>query len=133
MKNLLDFVEAPLYTIHIPSITEYRLYMFGDDVIDAREKRQPARAKPDKDNIRIDDRGYLYYQMDNGVDDLPDDVIKQGKLAMAKTGLLFGGLDVLWDGKKAWVLEMNTAPYLGAITVRKYADAFTRYIGERQK
>lgn len=118
MKKPLDFVLANLYTIKVDNLKEYRVYMWGNEVIDARIKLTAKGAKADPDDMRFGDQ-YEFCRFE--MNELPADVVVQAKRAMAKTGLDMGGLDILWDGDEAWVLECNTAPYLGDITATKYA------------
>lgn len=127
MKKPLDFIHAPLYTIKVDSVAEYRLYMFGNDIIDARIKTYKlGKGDEPKDKIRIgDDWVYNLVKVAN----LPPDVVIQAAKAMPRTGLLYGGLDVIVDKDGlAYILEMNTSPYLGDMTAEKYAVKFREYV-----
>lgn len=127
MKKPLDFVHAPLYTVKVDSVAEYRLYMFGNEIIDARVKTFALGKRPEpEDKIRIGD-DWVYNPIK--VQNLPADVAVQAAKAMPRTGLLYGGLDVIVDKDGlAYILEMNTAPYLGRTTAAKYAAKFKDYV-----
>lgn len=124
MNKPLDFVEANLYTVKVPSSGEYRVYMFNGEVLDARVKLLADGAEENPDNMRHEDK-YEYCKL-NG--NLPDDVKEQARRAIKKIGLFTGGVDVLWDGERATVLEINSAPYIGGDTAEKYAEAFKDYL-----
>ena len=73
---------------------------------------------------------YEFCQLDGKV---PDDVSTQAEKCIKKLGLFTGGVDVLWDAKqgKAYVLEVNSSPYLGGRTAEKYALAMRKYLEEK--
>lgn len=134
MKKPLDFVRAPLYTVKVDSIAEYRMYMFGDQIIDARIKTYKWYAdEPEpEDKIRVGDN-WVYNPLtktDINMGLIHIDIREQTSLVMKKSGLLYGGIDILWDGAKSFVLEINTAPYLGETTAKKYAKCFVDHINK---
>lgn len=107
--------HAPLYTKFIPSTREYRVHVVNGRAINVRRKS--------------DDDFY-------NVTHYPQDVADQAVAATRAVGLDFAGVDVLWDGAstyygQAWVLETNTAPGIGGITVGLYANALRGLIRER--
>lgn len=112
MEKPLDIVEAKLYTVYIPKKWEYRLYMVGDKVIDASWKGRLLAETPQNWKVRSRDNGFVHIPMK--VEDVPDDVVLQAQKAMMVTGLDFGGVDVILGEKDklAYVLEVNTAPWL---------------------
>lgn len=120
-KKALDLFTVPLYTIKVDNVAEYRVYMFGTEVLDYRRKV----GKP-KDGMLIGDD--IEFLIDN--EPLPDDVVVQATKAARRLGLMTQGLDVIWDGKQAYVLETNTAPYLGIQTAKKYAARLEQFVKE---
>jgi hypothetical protein len=105
------FLEhAPLYTKFVPSTREYRVHVVDGVAINVRRK-----TEDDFYNVRI----------------YPDDVVNQAVAATRAVGLDFAGVDVLWDDTHAWVLETNTAPGIGGLTVGQYADALKGLIRRR--
>jgi glutathione synthase/RimK-type ligase-like ATP-grasp enzyme len=129
MKNPLDFVEASLYTVKVPSTAEYRVYMFGSKVLDARIKLLIEDIEPDPDGMRYAEDKYEYCRLRDSYAVLPQDVQDQAIKCITKIGLFTGGVDVLWDqdSGKATVLEVNSAPYIGQLTAEKYSQAFQEY------
>lgn len=123
IRNPLDFIYAPLYTVRVENpVAEYRVYMWKDEVVDIRIKRGKYRA----DGMLVGD-DVEFIIMDD-MNDAPADVWTQAKKAARKLPLATQGLDVIWDGKKAYVLESNTAPYLGIQTANKYAKRITQFL-----
>jgi len=121
-KKPLDIPDAGLYTIKVENVVdEYRVYMFEQEVLDYRVKK----------GKKVDDM-----VIGEGIDflidhrPLPDDVILQCQKAAKRLPLMTQGIDVLWDGKKAWVLETNTAPYLGIQVANKYAKRINEFLKE---
>lgn len=123
-SKVLDIVQAPLYTIKVGNVAEYRVYMFKDEVIDVRHKR----GKADANGMMVGD-GIEFPPMPEG-EEVPADVLKQAIKAAKALPLDLQGLDVIWDGRKAWVLETNTAPYLGIQTAKKYAARIAKFVAE---
>ena len=101
---------APLYTRFVPSTREYRVHVVDGVAINVRRK-----TLDDFYNVRI----------------YPDDIVTQAVAATRAVGLDFAGVDVLWDDTNAWVLETNTAPGIGGLTVGQYASALKDLIWRR--
>lgn len=76
--------------------------------------------------IRNHDNGFIFQRNDVQP---PEDVITQAKLSIDTLGLDFGAVDVIYNGteKKAYVLEVNTAPGLEGTTVEDYTNAFRTF------
>lgn len=123
MKKPLDFVYAPLYTIRVDNVAEYRIYMFGEQIIDYRLK------VGEYTNGMCVGRNVEFEIIDG---QLPPDVAAQAIKAARCLKLMVQGLDIIWDGKKAYVLETNTAPWLGTRIATRYARALNDYIEERE-
>ena len=126
-----ELQAAPLYTQYIKKATEYRIHVFDGEVIDSQRKvvkktwRQMAQNPNWK--IRTHDNGFIYQRQ--GVD-IPPLVVDAAERAMEASGLLFGAIDVIWNNKqkRAYVLEINTAPGLEGQTVLSYAQAIRDWI-----
>lgn len=130
-KNPLDIPDAKLYTVKVSSTEEYRVYMFNGEVLDARVKLLAQNKQPDSDGMRYGEQ-YEFCPLRR---ELPEDVKEQARRAIKKTGLLTGGVDVLFDSttETATVLEVNTAPYVGEGTAEKYAEALKTYIRDLER
>jgi len=120
-------VQAPLYVKYVPKKQEYRVHVFRGEVVDVQRK---ARRKDveDKDvnwKIRNHSNGFIFARGE-ALGDVPEDVLKQSKLAVAACGLDFGAVDVIFSDKEqaAYVLEINSAPGLSGSTLDGYVQRF---------
>lgn len=125
LKNPLDFVEASLYTLKVNNIREYRVYMWNDEVLDARVKTL-EKAKIAKQDGMLTGEDVQFVQIP--LEDVPEDVKVQARKAARKLKLTTQGLDIVWDGNWAWVLESNSAPYLGIQTANKYVEKIKKLV-----
>lgn len=114
---------------------EYRIHYFNGDVILAQRKAlrdtdsngNPIDTSTVNFRIRNHKNGFIFQRYDVTV---PDDVLKQSKIAFDNTGLIFGAVDVIYNQHEdqAYVLEINTAPGLEGSTVTDYATAFNKFL-----
>lgn len=124
-------VDAPLYTLYVPKMSEFRVHVVGSRVIDIQRKVLSKEFKDKNRNINWSIRnlanGFIYQRHDVNP---PKDVVDQALKAFNATGLDFGAVDVLWNQKKqkAFVLEINTAPGLEGTTVQNYVDGLRYHI-----
>lgn len=121
--------EAKLYTKAIESIAEYRVHVVNGGVI-AIHKKVCDNPKPDH-AIRNTANGWRF----KWVVAYDNDIASQATKCVEALGLDFAAVDVLWDGKKAWVLETNTSPGIDGMnrTVERYAEALTKLVEEKRK
>lgn len=122
---------AKMYVEYIPKKEEYRLHFLFGELIDVQQKIR----NPDVDlkyinfKIRSHNNGFIFAR--NGISP-NEEVKKQAYLAVEKSGLQFGAVDVIWNNyrNKAYVLEINTAPGLEGTTIEHYKKAFSRLFEE---
>lgn len=116
-----ELINAPLYTRYFKKQNEFRVHVFQGRIIDYAEKKARLDKGADFDPlIRSNTRGWVFCRTNV----LNNDLVKQEALkAVQVLGLDFGAVDVMWNGTKAVVLEVNTAPGLCDTTASKYADA----------
>lgn len=121
IKEALEMVYAPLYTRYFKKENEFRVHVFMGKVIDYTEKKAKLDKGPGYNPlIRTNNNGWVYCR--SNILDVPQ--VKEQALKAVKTlGLDFGAVDVMWNGAKAVVLEVNTAPGLCDSTAAKYAQA----------
>lgn len=114
--------DAALYTRYIKKQAEYRVHVFRGKVIDVTQKARSSSAEQVDNQIRNIDHGWIFKR--HGIT-VPKDVETQAIAAVAALGLDFGGVDVIWNdqGKKAFVLEVNTAPGIEGTTLERYITA----------
>lgn len=118
-----EVVDAPLYTKYIKKQDEYRIHIINNKAFDVQKKALSYNEDKPNWKIRVHGNGFIYKRA--GVM-APVDVMTQAKAAIKATSLDFGAVDVVWNQhqKKAYVLEINTAPGLEGTTVQNYAREF---------
>ncbi|ARB31535.1 hypothetical protein B5P22_31000 [Pseudomonas tolaasii] len=124
-------MQCKLFTQGIAGTrTEFRVHVLNDEVILVQQKRRKegAEALPGYNSIvRNVDSGWIY-SVNNVQAEGQDAAKAAARLAIGVTGLDFGAVDIVYkhDTRKAYVLEVNTAPGLdedgSALTA--YAEAF---------
>lgn len=116
---------------------EYRVHVIGDNVVLVQQKclrtTDPETGeKIDTSNVDFRVRnlrnGFIFKRYDI---DPPQDVLDQARKAITVVGLDFGAVDVIWNSyeKKAYVLEINTAPGLEGTSVQDYKAGFDKLLG----
>lgn len=131
LEGLVDVPDAPLYTRYVKKRDEFRVHVgrvpAGIQCIDTQRKAR-NRDVPDENvnwKVRNNANGFIFARNeDKG--DIPQDVLKQAKLAVEACGLDFGAVDVVYNAgqNKAYVIEVNTAPGLQGTTIDKYREFF---------
>ena len=113
--------NVPLYTRYVKKQGEYRVHVFQGRVIDRQKKVLPAAHQGERNfYVRNTANGFIFIR--NGIN-VPADVEAQAIAAVRALGLDFGAVDVIYGGRSAFVLEVNTAPGIEGTTVRLYAEA----------
>lgn len=132
-KKEVDFPTCPLYTKFINWTYEYRVHVVAGKVIHTRKKVKPDAGVTGDQRIASHLNGWLFIKefKDNGMRNFtpPPDVLREAPKAVASLGLIFAGVDVIYDqlNDKAYVLEVNTAPGLEISEAKDYAKAFKTY------
>ena len=129
-KDPEEFVESDFFSKYKKKKEEYRIHIFNDRIICSQKKvlrefddnGDPVDKSLVDFRIRNHTHGFIFQKHNI---DPPADVIDQARAAIEKVGLAFGAVDVIWNEyeKKAYVLEVNTAPGLEGTTVKAYGDA----------
>jgi len=126
----LSLDGCKLYTKFIRAEKEYRINIVrvsngvdGDDYYDACQRKVPldgfvGHVNPD---IKTSSNGYGFKFVTRNI---PTDVLLQASNAIDALGLDFGGVDVIWDGTQAYVLEVNTAPQFTPRVIETLTPAF---------
>ena len=126
-----EIVKAPLYTRYIPKKDEYRVHVAFGEVIDVQRKARKKDVEDADVNWRIRNLagGFIFARADVG--NAPVDVMEQAVHAVESIGLHFGAVDVIYNDKekKAYVLEVNTAPGLMGTTLEIYTETFKKVMG----
>lgn len=118
-----ELVDARLYTQLVASTHEYRVMVHKHDIISTQIKHQKKDApKGASAFIRTTANGWGF----DVAEKVPAKVKEQANEAVSALGLDIGGVDVVWDGLRAYVLEVNTAPQLTPYTAGKLADSLIK-------
>lgn len=120
-----DLVNAPLYVKYIKKQEEYRIHCGYRSIISVQRKARSRDVPDDRVNwqVRNHANGFVYVR--EGVVP-PESVTRAALDALEAVTLDFGAVDVIWNNRerKAYVLEVNTAPGLEGQTVIDYANYF---------
>lgn len=128
-----ELPKAPLYVEYVPKDAEYRVHVFNNEVIDVQRKIRDPEVEPKDWAIRSRVNGFIFTRSTSDgrrhADVCPPDVLLQATRAMGVSGLVFGGVDVIWNEKrsKAFCLEINSACGLEGSTPEIYANAVRKY------
>lgn len=129
-RDDLDLDGVKLWTKFIPAVKEYRINLVHEmfEYTTACQRKVPldnytGTLNPD---IKTSGNGYGFKYVTQNI---PDDVLDQADNALSALDLDFGGVDVLWDGTRAWVLEVNTAPQFTPRVIETLKPAFKRMLG----
>lgn len=121
--------KAPLYTLYIPKKSEWRLHILNGNLFDLQRKMRRRDMPDDKINwkIRNHDNGFIFGRDGEQMEkEVFNSAYKNSKLALEALGLDFGAVDLIYNEKqkKAYVLEVNTAPGLEGTTLENYISHF---------
>lgn len=126
-----DLVRAPLYVKYVKKQDEYRVHVGKEirpdgnvlHIIDVQQKRRRHDHENPNFQIRNLANGFIYAR--EGVE-CPDAVLDVARRALGCIDLDFGAVDVIWNARerRAYVLEVNTAPGITGTTVERYRDFF---------
>lgn len=113
--------EARLYTKVVEDAIEYRITVCAGRLV-AHQQKVPIHegANPD---VRTTDGGWGLRWINRRYNAISPLVIRTAIDAVDALGLDFGGVDVLYDGMGAYVLEVNTAPELTPTLLEKLSNA----------
>lgn len=149
MENPDDIVDAPLYSMYVPKKSEWRVHVFNGSIIDATRKVL-REDHPDKDHvnwkIRNHDNGFIFqrfnpkkFHVDGSPilerDLLPGSVKANAVAAVRALNLDFGAVDIIYNEsqRRAYVLEVNTAPGIADTTSDIYVDYLRAYIEYKER
>lgn len=121
-----EVVAAPLYVEYVPKKEEYRIHVFDGEVVDIQRKARKKDVPDDQVNWKVRNlaNGFIFARGEDALGNVPQDVLDQAVKAVAALGLDFGAADVIYNDKqkKAYVLEVNTAPGLSGSTLDGYVE-----------
>ena len=123
----LDNIDAPLYTMYIKKMKEFRVHVFNNKIIDVQEKRRNTNVERVDYRIRNHDSGFVFCR--DNINE-PSSLRNVAIDAVSSLGLDFGAVDIIWNEKedKCYALEVNTAPGLEGATLTAYTNAIKELI-----
>lgn len=124
-EDLQRLPDNTLIVQYIKKKHEFRIHVGSGRVLDRQQKKKRRDVDLEDINWRIRSHanGFVFARQEIKV---PKQVDEQALAAMGAIGLDFGAVDVIWNDlhKKAYVLEINTAPGLEGSTVISYRKYF---------
>lgn len=127
-SNKDECPDAKLYVQYKKKKKEFRVHVFGNEVIDVTQKKKRTNFDGEVNTkIRNYGNGWVYCREDI---EIPNDLFDQARAALEAVGLTFGAVDIIWNEKenKSYVLEINTAPGLEGTTIESYKNAILNEI-----
>lgn len=115
-------VQAPLYTKQFNKTNEYRVHVWGGEVLNLQEKvRKQGFGRRVGEDVWNHDNNFVFARQNLTV---PDMVKSVSIDAVISLGLDFGAVDVGYDqaSNTCKVFEVNTAPGLVNTTLKNYAE-----------
>ena len=119
MKSALDFVPARLYTMYIDKDAEYRIHVVNGKMVFKQQKIWDEETPRKNPYVRNRENGFILITKVRPVE---QDAIDQSIKAVKFFGLDFGAVDVVVLDDVAYVLEINSAPWMDAASAEAYAD-----------
>lgn len=125
-----SLVDAQLFVKYEKKKEEYRVHVGktreGEVVTISVQRKARSLSVPDEEvdwQVRNHANGFIYQR--EGFT-LPEACERAAHRTLARVGLDFGAVDVIWNEheQRAYVLEINTAPGLEGQTVTDYANFF---------
>ena len=116
---------AKLYTVEFLKDREFRTHVIFGKIIDITEKI-PSSSNPNSIRVRTLKNGWIYKREST----IPLNIGSLGLRAVRALDLEFGAVDILYnsESKEAVVCEVNTAPGIVGLTLRKYVQAFKDFL-----
>jgi glutathione synthase/RimK-type ligase-like ATP-grasp enzyme len=115
------------YSAYVPNTREYRIHVFEERVIRVQGKYLDHPEQHTNPYVKNYAQGFRFRTPDKR---LNSDRTEAAINAVSALGLLFGAVDLLiGEDRRAYVLEVNTAPKLAPLTCSQYASAIRGYLG----
>ena len=123
-----ELPSAPLYTKYIPKVSEYRVIVVGNEVVDFKQKLKKRDYEGEHDEyVWNHGNGYIFAR--DSIESAPIGVGKLGIDAVKALGLDFGAVDIIEDREgNLFVLETNTAFGIEGSTLELVGEAIRRLI-----
>lgn len=137
-EDPIAFATKKLFVKYKKKKAEFRLHIMDGKLLFAQKKvlrtsdisGQPINPADVDFRVRNHRNGFIFQRNDVHV---PEDVKVQSFKAIARTGLDFGAVDVIYNEyeDKAYVLEVNTAPGLEGSSIDEYVSGLRGLYNKR--
>lgn len=117
--HLDNLPPAKMYTKGVNAVKEYRVNIYKGAILGVQRKVPLDNHANPNPLIKTTGGGYGFKLVTLNI---PAQVITCAKDCVKALGLDFGGVDVIWDGRVAWFLEVNTAPQLTPALVTAFSN-----------
>lgn len=122
-----EVTPCELYTLYVPNTREYRLHVFQGEVIRVQGKYLDHPDQHTNEFIKNHGQGFRFRAPEK---QLNSDRIEAATAAVAALGLDFGAVDLLiGEDRRAYVLEVNSAPACSPLTARAYVERMADWLG----
>jgi glutathione synthase/RimK-type ligase-like ATP-grasp enzyme len=118
---------APLYTKYTKKKDEYRIHVFGGEVIFQQRKSRKKEVPDDQVNWQVRNLAGGFIFANDGVV-APEAVTSAAVQAVQALGLDFGAADIGFKDGAAVVYEVNTACGLQGKNLESYVNKFKTYM-----
>lgn len=131
VEKVNELIQAPLYTMYINKVREFRVHATATGIIDTQWKVHDPKLGPPKSwKVRSYANGFIFQRKGVNPNAQRDALAIQAVKAL---GLDFGGLDIIEDNQgNFYVVEVNTAPGIEGQTVTRYGEALRAYVAGKQ-
>lgn len=114
------------YSVYIPNSREYRIHVVRGEIIRIQGKYCDFPEQTGDGYIKNHSHGYRFRTPDK---ELNNDRKEAAINAVEALGLDFGAVDlIIGTDRKAYVLEVNTAPAMSPMTLGEYVEAFRKIL-----
>lgn len=126
-----ELVDAPLYTQEFKKTREYRIHIWGNEVLDYQEKKRREEAGSRYD-VDVWNHGNDFVYARQNVE-IPECVKEASIKAVNSLDLTFGAVDIGYNhhDDTCAVFEVNTAPGLYGTTLNKYVEKINGLFSDR--
>lgn len=129
-----QFPECKVFTRNFRKLKEYRIHVLDGSVLFGSQKKRALKERLSEEwDITERPSGYIRSYMNGWVHCAVDVPEKIGKLAVSAVDALaldFGAVDLLDNGQRQVVCEVNTAPGLEGSHLEAYVKGFANLVGK---
>jgi glutathione synthase/RimK-type ligase-like ATP-grasp enzyme len=122
-----EIPKAPLYTKYTKKKDEYRIHVFGGEVVFQQRKARRKEVPDDQVNWQVRNLAGGFIFANDGVV-APDVVQTAAVQAVQALGLDFGAADIGFKDGAAVVYEVNTACGLQGKNLESYVNKFKAFL-----